>query len=99
MRQSGPASVAQNGGLLALALLSLVSGGAAGLVGALFRRSLEQADRLRGGLITWAHGTGLVGCLLVVAGGGPPPPPAPRPVRPRRPPRPPRPAPPPPGRP
>jgi len=68
MRQSGPASVAQNGGLLALALLSLVSGGAAGLVGALFRRSLEQADRLRGGLITWAHGTGLVGCLLVVAG-------------------------------
>ena len=34
------------GGLLALALLALVAGALAGLVGAIFRLCLEQADHL-----------------------------------------------------
>ena len=45
-----------SGNLLALALLALVVGAAAGLVGAVFRLALEQADRLRDTLIGWAHG-------------------------------------------
>jgi CIC family chloride channel protein len=55
------------GSLLALALLALVAGALAGLVGALFRLSLVQADRLRGVLIEWAHGWEAVGFLLVLA--------------------------------
>src|SRR5262249_48080209 len=56
-----------HGSLLALALLSLVAGAAAGLVGAAFRLCLSQADRLRDELITWAHGAGPAGFLLVAA--------------------------------
>ena len=55
------------GSLLALALLALVAGALAGLVGAIFRLSLVQADRLRGMLIEWAHGWEAVGFLLVLA--------------------------------
>ena len=55
------------GSLLALALLALVAGALAGLVGAIFRLSLVQADRLRGMLIEWAHGWEVVGFLLVLA--------------------------------
>src|SRR5271166_4775977 len=55
------------GSLLALALLALLAGALAGLVGALFRLSLVQADRLRGVLIEWAHGWEAVGFLLVLA--------------------------------
>ncbi|HEX8809750.1 MAG TPA: chloride channel protein, partial [Xanthobacteraceae bacterium] len=55
------------GSLLALALLALVAGALAGLVGAIFRLSLEEADRLRGALIEWAHGHEAVGFLLVIA--------------------------------
>ena len=55
------------GSLLALALLALVAGALAGLVGALFRLSLVEADRLRGMLIEWAHGWEAVGFLLVLA--------------------------------
>ena len=55
------------GSLLALGLLALVAGAAAGLVGAVFRLSLEQADRLRNALIGWAHGEEAAGFLLVVA--------------------------------
>ena len=54
-------------GLLALALLSLLAGAAAGLFGAVFRLSLDQADRLRNALITWAQGEEFVGFLLVTA--------------------------------
>ena len=54
-------------GLLALALLSLLAGAAAGLIGAVFRLSLDQADRLRNALITWAQGEEFVGFLLVTA--------------------------------
>ena len=55
------------GSLLALALLALLAGALAGLVGALFRLSLVQADRLRGVLIEWAYGREAVGFLLVLA--------------------------------
>jgi len=55
------------GGLLGLALLSLLAGAAAGLLGAAFRLSLDQADRLRNALIIWAQGEEFVGFLLVTA--------------------------------
>ena len=55
------------GSLLALALLALVGGAVAGLVGAIFRLSLEAADQFRNALIEWAHGRQAVGFLLVVA--------------------------------
>jgi CIC family chloride channel protein len=55
-----------SGSLLVLALLSLLVGAAAGLVGALFRLSLLQADQWRKDLITWAHGEDLAGLLVVV---------------------------------
>ena len=54
-------------GLLALALLSLLAGAASGLLGAVFRLLLDQADRLRDTLIAWAHGETLMGFLLVTA--------------------------------
>ncbi len=56
-----------DGSLLVLAILSLVVGAAAGFVGAVFRRSLEQADHWRDALITWAHGEPLIGSLLLTA--------------------------------
>jgi len=56
-----------HGSLLVLVLLALVVGAAAGLVGAIFRLTLEQADRLRDALIAWAQGEKLAGFLLVVA--------------------------------
>ena len=46
------------GNLLALALLSLLVGAAAGLVGALFRLALQEADHGRDSLLAWAHGVG-----------------------------------------
>jgi chloride channel protein, CIC family len=55
------------GNLLSLALLALVAGALAGFIGAIFRVSLKQADRLRDALIGWAHGRELVGFLLVLA--------------------------------
>src|SRR4029453_11985382 len=54
-------------GLFALAVLSLLAGAASGLLGAVFRLSLDQADRFRDALITWAHGEEFVGFLLVTA--------------------------------
>jgi len=56
-----------HGSLLVLVLLALVVGAAAGLVGAIFRLTLEQADRLRDALIAWAHGEKFAGFLIVVA--------------------------------
>src|SRR5271169_2695304 len=44
------------GSLLALAFLELVVGAASGLVGAIFRLSLERADELRSVFVAWAHG-------------------------------------------
>ena len=57
---------AQNG-LVTLGLLSLVAGGAAGLVTALFRLALDHADSFRDALIAWAHGWQFAGFLFVVA--------------------------------
>ncbi len=54
-------------GLSTLALLSMLAGVGSGLLGALFRLSLDQADRLRDALISWAHGETFIGGLLVVA--------------------------------
>src|SRR5215468_4453003 len=55
-----------HGSLLVLAPLALIVGAAAGLVGAIFRLTLEQADRLRDALIAWAHGEKFAGFLIVV---------------------------------
>jgi CIC family chloride channel protein len=55
------------GSLLVVALLSLIVGAAVGLVSAFFRLSLDQADRLRDALISWAAGVKPVGFLLVTA--------------------------------
>ena len=54
-------------GLVVLALLALLVGAVAGLIGAAFRLALEHADRLRDLFISWAHGKGLIGFLLVTA--------------------------------
>ena len=53
------------GSLLVLGVLSLVVGAASGLMGAVFRLSLGWAERLRDALVTWAHGEGVAGFLLV----------------------------------
>jgi chloride channel protein, CIC family len=54
-------------GLFPLAVLSLLAGMVSGLLGAVFRLLLDQADRLRDTLIAWAHGEMIVGFLLLVA--------------------------------
>jgi CIC family chloride channel protein len=58
------------GSLLALAVLALIAGGAAGLICAGFRLALEEADRLRDRVIALAHDGGLGGFLLVAGGAG-----------------------------
>jgi CIC family chloride channel protein len=57
-----------HGNLLKLGALALLAGGAAGLVGAVFRLVLQQADHLRDRLIAQAHNANLPGLGLVVAG-------------------------------
>src|SRR6516162_3547247 len=54
-------------GLLALALLSLAAGAVTGLVGAVFRLSLDRADHFRDLLVGWAHQWGIAGLVLVTA--------------------------------
>ena len=75
MREDAPATRAseptaqsgeRQGSLVVLALLSLLVGAASGLVGAVFRLTLEQGDRLRDALLAWAHGRELVGLLLII---------------------------------
>jgi CIC family chloride channel protein len=61
-----PQAAQREGSLLALAVLALVVGAASGLIGALFRLSLEWADGLRDRLISWAHGGGFAGLLFVI---------------------------------
>jgi chloride channel protein, CIC family len=58
-----------HGRLLTLAVLALVVGAGAGLIGAVFRIVLERADVLRDQLITWAHGEALQGFALILVGG------------------------------
>jgi CIC family chloride channel protein len=55
-----------HGSLPALAALSLLVGAASGLVGAVFRLTLAQADRGRDAAIAWAHGANLAGLGLVI---------------------------------
>ncbi len=57
-----------DGSLLALASLALVAGAGSGLIVAIFRLVLAQADRWRNELIARAHHQPLVGFVLVVAG-------------------------------
>ena len=56
------------GSLLVLAVLALIAGAGAGFIGAIFRLALEQADRARDMLISWAHEEALTGLLLVTVG-------------------------------
>lgn len=56
----------KEGSLLTLSVLALVVGAAAGLVGAVFRLTLLQADQLRNVLIDWAHGHAAVGFIVLV---------------------------------
>jgi CIC family chloride channel protein len=53
------------GSLLTLALLVPIVGAGAGLVGAVFRLALQQAENLRTALVIWAHGKQFPGLLLV----------------------------------
>jgi len=53
--------------LLILALLAPVVGAASGLIGALFRLALAEADRFRDAAIVWAHGWKIGGFLIIVA--------------------------------
>jgi CIC family chloride channel protein len=55
----------RGGSLMVLAILSLLAGAASGLLGALFRLALEQADRWRTDLIEWSHGRAVLGFLIV----------------------------------
>jgi len=55
------------GGLFVLALVSIIAGMASGLLGALFRLSLVQADRFRDTLIYWSHSEKLLGLWIVVS--------------------------------
>jgi chloride channel protein, CIC family len=54
----------QQGSLVVLALVSLIVGAASGLLGAVFRLALEQADRFRGTVLTWAYSKELAGLML-----------------------------------
>ena len=57
----------RQGSLLVLGLLALVAGAGAGLIGAIFRLSLEEADRFRNTLIFRIHDHERIGFLLVTA--------------------------------
>jgi chloride channel protein, CIC family len=56
------------GSLLVLALLAPLAGAGAGLIVAIFRLALAQADRWRDALIARAHDEKLAGLVLVTAG-------------------------------
>jgi chloride channel protein, CIC family len=53
--------------LVAIVLVSLLVGAASGVLGAVFRLVLEQADRLRDMVLAWAHGQALLGFLLMIS--------------------------------
>lgn len=54
------------GNLLVLGVVAMFGGIGAGLIGALFRLALINANRLRGALIGWAHGWSVGGFVLLV---------------------------------
>ncbi|MBV8458015.1 MAG: H(+)/Cl(-) exchange transporter ClcA [Acetobacteraceae bacterium] len=51
-----------------MAVLASIAGAASGLVGAIFRLTLEEADRFRDALIAANHDRGIAGFLLVCGG-------------------------------
>ncbi len=53
-------------GFLILSALALLVGGVAGVFGALFRLTLQGADRYRDDIIRWAHGEALLGLMILV---------------------------------
>jgi CIC family chloride channel protein len=55
------------GSLLVLALLAPIVGAASGLIGAIFRLALVEADRFRDAAIAWAHGWKVGGLLIIAA--------------------------------
>ncbi len=55
------------GSLLVLALLAPIVGAASGLIGALFRLALVEADRFRDAAIIWAHGWKVGGLFIIAA--------------------------------
>ena len=57
----------RHGSLLIVALLAPLAGAASGLLGAIFRLALDQADHFRDTLIIRAHDERLAGFLLVIA--------------------------------
>ena len=57
----------KRGRLVALAVLSLVGGGAAGLLTAIFRLALHRADRFRESALVWAHDEKLAGFAVIIA--------------------------------
>ncbi len=64
--RSGETAADGGGGLVSLAALALLVGAAAGLMAALFRLLLIEADGLRGRLVGWSVAQGPLGWLLVV---------------------------------
>jgi CIC family chloride channel protein len=68
-KESATAPATGRHGLLVLGILSIIVGGATGLVGASFRLALDEADRLRTLAITWAHGESPAAIVLVVGVG------------------------------
>jgi CIC family chloride channel protein len=67
---NGESRIVVGGNLLKLGALSFFVGGAVGLLGAIFRLALLQADRLRDQLVSQAQGFGISGLVLVAAGCG-----------------------------
>ena len=61
-----PSDDDSQGRLATLAVLALVVGAAAGLIGAVFRIVLVQADAVRDRVLVWAHGEALWGFAAVV---------------------------------
>ena len=59
-----------SGGMLVLAMLSLLLGAISGIVCATFRLLLQDADGLRGKVIAIAHGVGLIGLPIVIVAAG-----------------------------
>ncbi|MEA3098104.1 H(+)/Cl(-) exchange transporter ClcA [Caballeronia mineralivorans] len=56
----------QRSGLVTLAIVSLIVGAASGLLGTLFRFSLERADELRDVFVTWARSEHAIGLVIVL---------------------------------
>ncbi len=67
LRTAAPGPSSETTGLAALAVLSLITGAASGLIGALFRLLLLRADGLRGEFIARAHAWHLAGPIAVIA--------------------------------